>query len=103
MEKIAGVDILAIAEAELLDAIKWYNQQSEGLGFEFAAEVMKTIHRIVNNPHAWPSLSRNSRRCITNRFPYAVIYQDRKNRVLIVSIMHMMREPDSWRSRLSSQ
>ena len=103
MEKIAGVDLLATAEAELLDAIAWYNEQSEGLGYEFAAETLRTIERIVRYPQAWALLSNRTRRCRTNRFPYGVIYQIRKDRVLIVSIMHMKREPNSWRNYLPSR
>ncbi|CAH2030719.1 protein of unknown function [Trichlorobacter ammonificans] len=57
------------AEIELFDAISWYNKQSEGLGFELAAEVARTIDRIVSNPTAWTSLSSRTRRCRTNRFP----------------------------------
>ena len=33
------IKFLAPAEAEFLDAISYYNMQSEGLGYEFAAEV----------------------------------------------------------------
>jgi hypothetical protein len=33
---------LAPAEAEFLDVISFYNMQSEGLGYEFAAEVKRT-------------------------------------------------------------
>lgn len=73
MEEITGVDMLSAAEAELLEAIAWYNEQGEGLGFEFAAEVLRTIQRIVQYPDAWGALSRRTRRCRTNRFPYAVI------------------------------
>ncbi len=53
MEKIAGVDLPASAEAELLEAIAWYNEQSEGLGFEFAAEALRTIERSMRYPRAW--------------------------------------------------
>jgi hypothetical protein len=103
MQKIAGVDLLASAEAELLEAIAWYNEQSEGLGFEFAAEALRTIERIVHYPRAWAALSKRTRRCRTNRFPFGVIYQIRKDHILIVSIMHMKREPNSWRTYLSSR
>lgn len=100
MEEITGVIFLETAENELLDAISWYNGQSEGLGFEFAAEVARTIDRIVANPAAWTALSPRTRRCRTNRFPYGIIYQLRTGTVLIVSVMHMKREPDSWRNSL---
>ena len=42
--------ILAAAEAELLDGVAYYNQQSEGPGFEFAAEVQRTIGASSGTP-----------------------------------------------------
>jgi plasmid stabilization system protein ParE len=101
MAQVKQVVILTAAEAELLDATAYYNQQSEGLGFEFAAEVQRTIERIIRYPLAWNPLSKRTRRCRTNRFPYGVVYQIRDKELLIVSIMHMKREPNSWRNRLS--
>lgn len=41
------VKFLKIAEIELTEAISYFNEQSEGLGFEFAAEIKETIIRIV--------------------------------------------------------
>jgi hypothetical protein len=102
MEKVITVDVLFSAEAELLEAVAWYNEQSEGLGFEFAAEVSRTIDKIVRYPQAWAKLSARTRRCRTNRFPFGVIYQIRGDGILIVSIMHMKREPNSWRNNLPS-
>ena len=51
------IEFLAPAEMELIDASSYYNIQSEGLGFEFAAEVKKTIERIIQHPEAWTKLS----------------------------------------------
>lgn len=101
MDKIKQATFLDPAEIELLDAISWYNEQSEGLGFEFAAEVARTIDRIVSNPKAWTLLSSRTRRCRTNRFPYGIIYQLRIDTILIVSVMHLKRKPDSWKKNLS--
>jgi len=44
------ITFLAPAAAELLNAVAYYNSQSEGLGYEFAAEVKRTIERIVQYP-----------------------------------------------------
>ena len=51
------VEILSAAEAELADAVAYYNGQSEGLGYEFAAEIRQTIARILQFPDAWMRLS----------------------------------------------
>ncbi len=48
------IEFLDPAKKELTDAIAWYNQESEGLGYRFAAEVRRTLSRIVQYPHAWP-------------------------------------------------
>ncbi len=52
------VEFIEEAESELLDAIKYYNNESEGLGFEFAAEVRRTVLRIVEYPVAWMAISK---------------------------------------------
>ena len=95
------VRILAPAEAELLDAVAYYNRESEGLGYEFAAEVRRTIIRITEHPNAWTPISHHTRRCRLNRFPYGILYQLRPDAILIVAVMHLRREPESWKKRLA--
>ena len=90
---------LSPAKDELTEAITYYNGQSEGLGYEFAAEIKKTLERIVHYPNAWFKLSSRTHRCRTNRFPYGVIYQIRKETILILAVMHLSREPETWKSR----
>jgi len=58
-----------LAVKELNDAIDYYNECQNGLGIEFAQEVCKAIQIILQFPQAWTALSKNTRRCITSRFP----------------------------------
>jgi len=97
------ITFLPPAKSELTDATSYYNMQSEGLGYEFAAEVKRTLERIVQYPDAWFKLSKRTRRCRTNRFPYAVIYQVRQDSLMIVAIMHLSRGPETWKSRLKQR
>ena len=64
-----NVAFLPVAALELEDAVAYYNQQSEGLGYQFAVEVQRTWDRIAEFPDAWPALSEPSRRCRLHRFP----------------------------------
>ncbi len=90
---------LSEAEDELIEAIDYYNEQKVDLGFEFDDEVRNTLRRILQNPKAWPPISKRARRCRTKRFPYGIVYQIRDNMILIVAVMHLHREPNYWKPR----
>jgi hypothetical protein len=96
------VEFLAPAASEFSEAVAFYESRKQGLGSEFAAEVRRTIGRILQYPDAWATLSKRTRRCRTNRFPYGVIYQTRGDVLLVIAVMHLHREPKSWRARLGS-
>ncbi|MBI5396492.1 MAG: type II toxin-antitoxin system RelE/ParE family toxin [Verrucomicrobia bacterium] len=85
---------------ELREAAGFYEGKVPGLGFEFLTEVRAAIRRIVAYPHAWFPLDDRFRRCRTHRFPYAIIYTVEDDRILIVSVMHMHRHPESWKRNL---
>ena len=62
------------AEDEFNKAIEYYNICKPKLGLEFAEEIYSTIKRIILFPKAFTKLSKNTRRCLANRFPFGVIY-----------------------------
>ena len=96
-------EFLAPARAELTEAIDYYDSQEPGLGAQFAEEVKRTLDRILRYPEAWAPLSKRTRRCRTNRFPYGIIYQTRGDVLLVVALMHLHREPTTWRGRLKAR
>lgn len=98
-----NIKFLAPAEDELFEAVAYYNTQSEGLGYEFASEVKRTIERIIQYPEAWFPLSKRTRRCRTNRFPYGIIYQIKNKTLIIVAIMHLSRHPQAWKGRIKDE
>jgi hypothetical protein len=55
------ITFLPSAKDEFTEAITYYNGQSEGLGYEFAAEVKRTLERIAQYPEAWFKLSNRTR------------------------------------------
>lgn len=88
------------AEKEFDEAVEYYEECQPGLGLEFAEEVYATISRIMKYPNAWTQLSAGTRRCLTNRFPYGIIYQLKLNRLRIVAVANLNRHPNYWQRRL---
>ena len=88
------------ARIEFIAAIAYYETCREGLGLRFSREVHATIKRIALRPTAWPSMSDNTRRCITRRFPYGVIYEIREDDILVIAVTHLNREPGYWENRV---
>lgn len=48
---------------------------------------------------AWHILEGEIRRCLTNRFPFGILYSVEADRVLILAVMHLHRDPGYWRER----
>ena len=94
------IDIIAVAEQEFFEAVEYYNDQRPGLGYEFAVEITSTMKRIVDFPKAWSEISARTRRCLTNKFSYGVIYQLYNETILVIAIMNTKRDPIHWQSRI---
>lgn len=89
------------AVSELIHSVEYYQERVENLGIEFLDEVINTIFRILEFPDAFTQFSQNSRRCLLNRFPFAIIYQIRENEIFIVAITHLSMKPGYWIERVS--
>jgi toxin ParE2 len=94
------IKFLEIAQIELDEAIGYYNYESPGLGDAFLTEVLRALDRIGKFPVAWHPCSKRTRRCQTRRFPYGIIYQIRKDEILVVAIANLHRRPEYWRDRI---
>ncbi len=94
------IRFLEIAQIELDDAIEYYNYEVPGLGDAFLTEVLNSLDRIGKYPEAWQPSSKRTRRCQTRRFPYGIMYQIRKDEILVVAIANLHRKPDYWKDRI---
>jgi len=94
------VEFLQLAEQELDDAFEYYEYQQSDLGYRFVDELYHSIELVKFYPSAWSKSSKNTRRCIVKTFPYALIYQQREDMLLIVAVAHMHRQPNYWVDRV---
>src|SRR2546423_788884 len=85
---------------EYREAAAFYESRRSGLGGAFTIEVESTVQRIVEAPELWQTIEQGVRKCRTHTFPYAILYSNEQDLVLILAIMHLHRKPGYWRSRV---
>lgn len=88
------------AEKEFVAAIEYYEQCQPGLGLRFSEEVYAGIERIREHPSAWATIDAKTRRCLTSRFPYGIIYRIVDDMIRIMAVMHLRGKPDYWKDRV---
>ena len=88
----------ALLEAN--ESAKFYEEKQEGLGKRFVEALTDAISRIRRRPELFGRVDDNIRKCRILRFPYGVIYRDKKKSVEIIAVMHLKRKPDYWKKRI---
>ena len=62
------------AEAELIQAVLYYERRRPGLGHEFSAIVADCLDQIQQTPDHWATIAgSDARKCSLKRFPYEII------------------------------
>ena len=87
------------ARIEFREAVAFYESRSEGLGGEFATEVLDRIEMILTEPERWRVFEKDVRRCLMGRFPYGILYSIESGYILILALMHSSRMPGYWQNR----
>jgi plasmid stabilization system protein ParE len=67
---------------------------------EFLSAVRRAAERIVEYPNSGGPFGRRLRRVLIRGFPYGLIYRVERERLFVVSVMHLHRRPGYWQSRL---
>lgn len=92
-----GYCLLDSAVAELKDSATYYEGCSEGLGNDFLDAFEHAMRLIISFPEAWGALDENFRRFLMRRFPYGIIYRVDEGMIVVTSVFHLSRRPNSWR------
>jgi plasmid stabilization system protein ParE len=93
------VRLLPEAEKELLEAARWYSEQSVGLDYEFMRCIDEATAKIGRTPITYPVVHQGKRRILVKRFPYSIIFDVIENEILIYAVFHFSRNPKSWKRR----
>jgi plasmid stabilization system protein ParE len=93
--------IRAEAEADLVEACRWYEQQVPELSAQFLLCVDAVMASIERNPQLYPIVHKSIiRRALTRRFPYAVFFIEGERHISVVGVIHAKRSPRVWKDRI---
>lgn len=89
------------AEAELIEAAKFYEGRVPGLGARFLDSVQHAISVISEAPDRWRVVDEDVRCYLISRFPYAIYYRAHADELRVLAFKHHRRHPDYWRYRIT--
>lgn len=88
------------ADEEYADAATHYANIAPELGGRFYDEIERLISEACAAPHRFRRIDGDVRRHLAGDFPYALLYIAEPDRVWIVAVMPLKRDPDYWKQRL---
>jgi toxin ParE1/3/4 len=88
------------AHEEMIEAARFYESRSAGLGAAFLNVIEKAVLDIREHPGRWPIIRSQIRRRLVGRFPYGVLYREDPTEIVILSVMHLHRRPGYWQDRI---
>lgn len=89
------------AEAELLEAVKWYEDKALGLGANLLLNVEATLESISRIPEAYTPTYKSTRRALVRKYPFGIHYIIDKEKIIVLAIFHENRNPKELKKRLS--
>ncbi|MDY6833522.1 MAG: type II toxin-antitoxin system RelE/ParE family toxin [Chloroflexota bacterium] len=81
------------AYKEFEQARAWYEEQAQGLGNHFLAEVDRAVEMIRESPDAWLSYGTHTHRFLFHSFPFAIVYWHNETEIRVVAVMHLKCKP----------
>ena len=87
------------AEQDAKKGAAWYEGESKGLGSAFLEIMDRTLATVVENPHLFPVVHRDVRRALLKRFPYGVFFRIKPDRIRVIAVTHLARNPSTWQKR----
>ena len=90
------------ADAEFLEALAHYGEKSQALGRRYYHAIQALIAEVCHAPTLFRRIPGPGavRRHFKKPFPYAVLYVDEPDSVLVLAVAPFKRRPGYWRHRL---
>lgn len=88
-----------LADAELSDAVAFYESAAPGLGEDFLQEVERLLAVLDVYPEVGGERVAGVRTLSMRRFPYSLVYEVRSDQSIVLAVAHNRRQPSYWAGR----
>ncbi len=97
---MASVRLLLRAEADLEEAVAWYDARSSLAGRRFEEQVAAALERLEAQPEMYALIDDRHRLCPIRRSQYLIVYRydPGSAEVLVIAVAHARQDPPPWRS-----
>jgi len=82
------------ANLEIIEAYLYYEEKRIGLGEEFLEHLGTYVDRITANPEHFPQKRKPYREAFIKRFPFVVIYEISKRKVIVYSVFNIWKNTE---------
>jgi plasmid stabilization system protein ParE len=85
----------SLAQQDVIEAIRWYNNQKQNLGFQFYDRLSEKLSAIRKNPLYYSIRFKKVRASKVAKHPFLIYFKiDEKNSVIaILAVLHTSRNP----------
>jgi mRNA-degrading endonuclease RelE of RelBE toxin-antitoxin system len=90
-----------LAASELINSARFYEERRPRLGEEFLSEVELTLKTFQKRSELGRPGKHNTRSYRVHRFPFRIVYQVQPDRIWIIAVAHLSRNPGYWVRRVS--
>jgi len=84
------------AEADIQEAVIWYESKSIALKIRFLNEVEELLKFLLLFPSSKQIRFDNTRLAFLKDFPFGVHYLVEVNKVIVLRVLHTSRNPKNW-------
>jgi hypothetical protein len=96
-----NVRFLTLAQQEVNEAVLWFDERQQGKGADFLDALNRVVRLVRAYPFASEEIEPQIRRCLFDRFPYALIYGTDDETIVVIAVAHTHRQPRYWVDRWS--
>jgi plasmid stabilization system protein ParE len=99
---VKRVRFLRPAEAEIDEAVAYFDRQRQGLGDRFEQDLMEAVTFVARRPLSGKPIGKQVRKWGLRKFRYNVIYVLEEDEIIVVAVAHHRRRPGYWLGRLTT-